>query len=304
MRPCAPAVLLALLLLATGSVARAQPSACQTSVRRIELAPGAASPPELCISPGLSTTMLFDRPLAKDGVVLEGRARFRRVDSAGTLLVLVPSEKLEHGERLQLKVRFTGSEAPESASFVLVVHRDEAERQVEISRAPSVAASCQAELQHKQEELQRCLAQAESLPPRPERRASLAELLADGGIDEKLLTSVTFNRRELHQTSGEGLEAVRATLFRSLTRLVALLEVEGPDGMAPWQAVGAIFRGPSGEALQPLWVVQSQPLLSGAESKVWVEVELPLAASRGPYTLELWGEGKARTLTLQGVKVP
>lgn len=304
MRPCAPAVLLALLLLVTGSAARAQPSSCQTSVRRIELAPGAASPPELCISPGLSTTLLFDRPLAKDGVVLEGRERFRRVDSAGALLALVPSEQLQPGERLQLKVRFAGAEAPESASFVLAVHRDEAERQVEISRAPSGAASCQAELQRKQEELQRCLAQADSPSPRSERRASLAELLAEGGVDEQLLTSVTFNRRELHQTSGEGLEATRATLYRSLSRLVTLVEVEGPDGMSPWRAVGATLRGPSGEALQTLWVVQRQPLVSGAESKVWVEVELPRGASRGPYILELWEEGKTRTLTVQGVKLP
>ena len=51
-----------------------------------------SSLPELCISPGLSTTLLFDRELAKDAVELEGRERFRRVEAAGSLLVLVPSE--------------------------------------------------------------------------------------------------------------------------------------------------------------------------------------------------------------------
>jgi uncharacterized protein (TIGR02268 family) len=304
MRLCAPAVLLALGLLVTGSEARAQPAACQTAVRRIELAAGTLSPPELCISPGLSTTLLFDRALARDGVVLEGRERFQRVEAAGSMLVLVPSEKLEPGQRLQLKVRFTGTEAPESASFVLVVHADQAERQVEISRAPSGAGSCQTELQRKQEELQRCVAQAERLPPRPERRASLAELILEGGLDTRLLPSVRFNRRELTSASAAQLEAGGVTVYRSVTRLVVLVKVEGPDGMAPWRAVGATFRGPWGEALQPLWVVQPKLLESGTQGKVWVEAELPPEGSRGTFTLELWEEGQARTLTVPGLRAP
>ncbi|WP_224240580.1 DUF2381 family protein [Hyalangium gracile] len=311
MRPCSPALLLALLVLVTSSAVSAQPAACQTTVRRIELGAGAVSPPEVCISPGLSTTLLFDRPLARDAVLLEGRERFQRLEVAGSLLVLVPSEKLEPGERLRLKVRFTPPDAPESATFVLVVHREEAERQVEISRASRPPDSClselqrtEVELQRKEVELQRCLAARPSPASLPDPRVSLAALLSDGAIDASGLTSQLVPLREFPAARTDTARVKQVTVYRSIARLVVAVQLAAPEGMKPWQAVGASLVRPSGEALQAQWLVQPRALTSGERESVWMEVDIPSDGARGSYTLELWDEARARTITVPGVRFP
>lgn len=301
MRPCSSAVLLALLLLVTASVARAQPSPCQNPVRRIALATSQSSLPELCISPGLSTTLLFDQEFARDAVELEGRERFRRVEATGSLLVLVPSEKLVPGERLRLKVRFTEGSTPASAAFVLVVYRDQAERQVEISRPPA-PGTCQAELQRKEEELQRCLDQRASPPPLP--LASLAALMMENAVDPRLVTTRKITSPSLIPAPAEGLEVTKVTLYRSLSRLVVEVRVSNTDPEKPWMAAGATLLGQSGEVREPLHVLQLQPLDPGEFGQVWVEALAPPTGAIGPLTLEVWDSERARTFTLKGLRMP
>jgi uncharacterized protein (TIGR02268 family) len=301
MRPCSSAVLLALLLLVTASVARAQPSPCQNPVRRIELATSPSSLPELCISPGLSTTLLFDQELATDAVELEGRERFRRVEATGSALVLVPSEKLVPGERLRLKVRFTEAGTPASAAFVLTVYRDQAERQVEIARPPAPGI-CQAELQRKEEELQRCLDQRASPPP--QALASLAALMMENAIDPRLLTSREVTSPSLIPAPAEGLAVTRVMLHRSLSRFVVEVHVTNTDPERPWMAAGATLLGRSGEVLEPFHVLQLQPLEPGEFGQVWVEAPVPSAGAIGPFTLEVWDSERTRTFTLKGLRMP
>jgi uncharacterized protein (TIGR02268 family) len=301
MRPCSFAVLLALLLLVTASAARAQPSPCQNPVRRIELATSPSSLPELCISPGLSTTLLFDQELARDAVELEGRERFRRVEASGSLLVLVPSEKLVPGERLRLKVRFPEGSTPASATFVLVVYRDQAERQVEISRPPA-PGTCQAELQRKEEELQRCLDQRAR--PSPPPLASLAALMMENAIDPRLVMSRKITSPSLIPAPAEGLAVAQATLYRSLSRLVVEVRVANTDPEKPWIAAGATLLGRSGEVLEPSYVLQNQPLEPGEVAQVWVEAPVPSTGAIGPFTLEVWDSERTRSFTLKGLRMP
>jgi uncharacterized protein (TIGR02268 family) len=302
MRLCSSAVPLALLVLVTAAGARAQPSPCQTTVRRIELAAGTPVLAELCISAGLSTTLLFDQALAQDAVELEGRERFLRVESTNSLLVLLPSEKLVPGERLRLKVRFAEAGTPASATFVLVVHRGQAERQVEVSR-PRSPDSCQAELQLKVAELQGCLEQRAPPPPRLEPRASVAGLLMDGVLEAKGLTSVDVTTHGLTLAPAEAFEVQYVFLHRSRSRFV--VEVELKNGSSsPWVAAGAVLLGRPGERLEPLWVLQSTPLEPGEAGTVWVEVSVPSKGPLGPYTLDLWDEQRARTFILKGLKLP
>ena len=110
--PLPPAALLALLLLGTASTVWAQPSPCQTGNRRIPLKEGSAPSAEICISPGLSTTLLFDRDLAEAGVGLEGQSRFERVKPIPGPIILVPSGKLILGERLRLTCASRGARHP------------------------------------------------------------------------------------------------------------------------------------------------------------------------------------------------
>jgi uncharacterized protein (TIGR02268 family) len=301
MRPCSSAVLLALLLLVTASVARAQPSPCQKPVRRVELATSPGPPPELCISPGLSTTLLFNQELAKGSVELEGQERFHRVEATGSLLVLIPSEKLVPGERLRLKVRFTEAGTASSAAFVLVVYRDQAEQQVEIS-SPPAPGTCQAELQRKEEELQRCRDQRAS--PLPQAQASLAALLMEGVIDRELIPSRVISSPSLMPASAEGLGVTSVTLHRSRVRLVVEVLVASTGLEKPWMAAGASWQSPSGERLEPFWVLQSQPLEPGESEQVWVEVPVPSQGAIGPFTLEVWDSERTRTFTLKGLRMP
>jgi uncharacterized protein (TIGR02268 family) len=301
MRPCSSAVLLALLLLVTASVARAQPSPCQNPVRRIELATSPRSPPELCISPGLSTTLLFDQELAKDAVELEGRERFRRVEATSSSLLLIPSEKLVPGERLRLKVRFTEGNTSASAEFVLVVYRDQAERQVELSR-PAAPGTCQAELQRKEEELQRCLDQLASPPP--QAMSSLAALMMEGAIDPRLVTSREFSSPSLMPAPAEGLAVTKYALHRSRSRFVMAVNVMNTDPEKPWMAAGATLLDSSGEVLTPLHVLQIQPLEPGDFGHVWVEALVPSMGAIGPLKLEVWDSERTRAFTLKGLRMP
>jgi len=301
MPPCPPALLLALLLLGMSATAWAQPSPCQTGVRRLELEGGSAPPPEICISPGLTTALLFDRELASP-VELEGRARFERVEGLGKAMLLVPSAKLSPGERLRLTVRFTAAEGPPSATFVLVVHRDEAERQVEISRAPRRPEACQAELERKEAELQRCLHASDSAPLQ-DKQDSLARLLATEAIERDRLLARTLSFQAPSLAPGTALQVMRLKLHRIRTRIVVEVMLSNVDPVKPWQAGGALVTARSGKELEPLAVVQPAPLEPGGFASVWVELESPVGGFPESYTLQLWDEARARSLTLPGLKL-
>lgn len=305
MRLRSPGVLLVLLWLANPLGARAQAAApCQTEARRIELAAGSAPAPELCISPGVATTLLFGQPLAEEAVALEGRERFRRVEAAGNLLVLVPSEQLQSGERLQLRVRFAKGSVPESATFMLGVHRGQAEHLVEVSFPPPPADTCQVELQSKQAQLQRCLEERSHLPAGSEGRDTLAGLVAAGLVNSKGLSVSELNAQEFSFTPADTFNVTRMTLYRSSRRLAIEVELENLAGEAPWVPEGAALQGPPGEALEALTVLQQAPRTPGRGQMVWVELAVPSERTHRTFTLKLWDAGQARTLTLQGVKLP
>lgn len=299
MRPCSSTAPLALLLLVTASVARAQPSPCHLALRRLELTPSPAALPELCVSPGLSTTLLFDEELVLETVELEGRERFRRVESTGGLLLLLPSERLAPGERLRLKVRFAEAAPVSSAAFVLVVHREQAERQVEVS-APPASGLCQAELQRKEVELQRCLAQR----PSPSNPASLAALIMLEGVDARLLASRSAEPPSLSGASGEAFLVKQVMLHRSRSRFVVELQVLNTHHPAPWMAAGATLLGRSGERLQPFTVLQEHPLGPAEVGRVWVEAPVELVEHWGPLTLEVWDAERTHTFTLKDLRLP
>jgi uncharacterized protein (TIGR02268 family) len=76
--------------------------------------------PELCISPGLSTTiLLYGAELLPGGVTVDGRELFTLVEVGNTVLRLVPSDRVVPGERLRLTVRFRDGATPASAAFWL-----------------------------------------------------------------------------------------------------------------------------------------------------------------------------------------
>lgn len=294
MSPSPLAALLALLLLGTASPVRAQPSPCQTGNRRLPLKEGPVPPAEICISPGLSTSLLFDRDLAVRETELEGQSRFERTETNIRSLILVPSGKLLQGERLRLTVRFAGGESPQSATFLLVV-RPEAERQVDVVRAPRSVEACQAELARKEEELRGCQG---SHGPAPQ--SGLARLLAYRVFGSRPPIS---ERALAPGPAGlppkAALVAFTLLLHSAGSRRVVEVAFTNKEVSKPWRAAGALFTSASGKTLAPLDIVQ--PSFSQKRLSVWVEVESPPEGFVEPYSLQLWDEDKARPITLPGL---
>jgi uncharacterized protein (TIGR02268 family) len=124
-------------------------------VRRIELETWRAGVArEVAVSPGLTTTFLFNSELS--GEEVEHRKRFRVVDPARYTLTLVPSTELAPGTRVGLTVAFADGLLPARADFVLAVHATKAERQVEVYRSPRNLESVAAEAVLEREGAQQC----------------------------------------------------------------------------------------------------------------------------------------------------
>jgi uncharacterized protein (TIGR02268 family) len=236
--------------------------------------------------------------------VLEGRERFRRVEAAGNLLVLVPSEQLQSGERLRLQVRFAKGAGPDSAVFVLVVHRGQAEHLVEVSFAPPPPDTCHAELQSTQAQLQRCLEARAPLPSTKVGIDALTRLIAAGAVDQRGLAVSELREEDLPSAAAGALHVTRLALYRSVRRLAIELEVENPEPDKPWVPEGAELVAPPGRALEALSVLQRAAREQGASQLVWVELAMPPGWAHKNFELKLWDAGRARTLTLPGVKLP
>ncbi|MDY7231280.1 DUF2381 family protein [Hyalangium rubrum] len=296
--------LLVLLPLAGAPLARAQPAPCQPEGRRLELADGTASPPEVCIAPGLSTTLLFDAPLLEGEVVLEGREHFERVEAAGRTLVLVPTEKLPATARLRLEVRFAPGTAPTRAAFSLVARSAQAERLVEVSRPPSPTDSCPARAEQLEAALQQCQAERARTSEPFGDPPSLAAMLIGGMFDERDIRALRLDKSELTAAPGEVVQVERLSLHGTRSRLAVKVLLRNRDAR-PWVLAGASLTDASGQVKQALWIQRREPLAPGASDFVWLELEMPgPGISPRTFTLQLWDEGRQRTATVRGARLP
>jgi uncharacterized protein (TIGR02268 family) len=308
MSPLSPVVALVLAVLMTVP-ARAQPTAEDwqaVGVRRIELrAEASGEAHTVRIRPRLTTTLLFDTPLRRGGVELEGSERFKLValDEAAQVLTLIPPFPSLPGERLKLTVRFADGAAPASATFWLEVHPAWAEQQVEVYRHPRPVESYQQEAREQREHAQRC--EAELARARAERQgpggfAGLIDagwVVADRGLGALHVTKTTTQR------PGEALTVRQAHSYRAQGQVAVALELSNADSQ-PWTAKGAELVGPRGERLRVLRVWQPGPVHPGDIERVIVEAEGREADTRGPFVLRLHEAGGARTVTLRGVSFP
>jgi uncharacterized protein (TIGR02268 family) len=302
--------LLELVLLAAPVGARG-PSplpSCESGTRRLKLTANAsARRPEVCIHPGLSTSFFFDAKLAR--VELAGRERFRVVEGEEGLM-LIPTAVLTSGERVLVTVYFQDDAAPASASFELVVHPSEAERQVEVTRT---FAFCQQGEQQARAEVHRCREEKARLQAECTGQVGLTILLAqrlmgEGGIpDENITKNVT-------SLSANTLTSIKARTYRSATKReeggskmvrLAVAQELWNNGDTPWTPAGAVLVGPKHVELKALSVWPLEPIPPGKKGRVVVEVEAPEEAARSTFTLELWSqEGGGGSERFDGVTFP
>jgi uncharacterized protein (TIGR02268 family) len=302
-----PAVSLALVLL-VGATATAQPRAvpCEQGIRRIELKPEpTGEPPELCIGPELSTTLLFyGAELLSGGVTAEGRERFTLVEVSNTVLRLVPSERVVPGDRFRVTVRFKDGTAPESTAFWLVVHAGKVEPWVEVYREKRTLESYQQEVQEKDTQLHQCRADNERLLAEKESPGGLTGLLATGLMDDNGIPPKNISG-SIMKHPGNFANVYTARSYRSSQRVVVVLRLVPIEGMQPWRAVRAELVGPGRRTLRvhPPW--QREPLSDDAkDERVVIEADATEAETRGRFTLKVWSEDGTRSITLSGVTFP
>ncbi len=272
-------------------------------VRRIDVQAGVlVTPPEVRISPGLSTTLFFDARIRPEQLVLEGRERFQRFGVTEDHLVLVPSPTFREGERLRLEVRFHDGAAPERADLVLVVDAARAERQVELYRHARSAASYRQEVEELRSGMLRLERQVQQLqrsrPGECSREGLRESLVAEVGDGDFIIHRPWVPRKVTGPFTVRRMNFIRLSPRWAALRLV----LTPAEGGREWMAAGAVLTDAQGRRLKTLTPWQEGPVdATGTYPVVILLDEVESAGEQeGRYTLELWDEGRKRTLKLEG----
>jgi len=299
MLPSSP-LLRVLLATAAPTLGETLPPRCEVGVRHLTLTAAASEEHTVCIRPEVSTNLYFD--VALDGVKLAARERFQVLDGE-TGLALLPLGEFADGERIPLTVYFRDGEAPVSASFVLVVHPAQAERQLVVSRQARTLASFQQGERQAQAEARECQEDKTRLAARCGGRGGFIGLLEEGRLDEqgiqgkKLITGLISRPEDM-------LEVTNAVSYRGKGMLAVDLELTN-RGTTPWHVTEAAVVGPRGTSLKVLRMFLREPIPPEESRRVTVELEATPEQARGRFTLKLWGEaGLAGGAAFGGVTFP
>lgn len=312
--PALPATLVALVLFVSAPAsAWSGPPPLETGGGRQLILPSdtLGRTHEVRIGPDTSINLFFDAPVQLVG--LEAREHFRRVAVTEDSILLMASRELEPGRRLRMPVRFMDGVAPARVDFILVVVApDQSERQVEVFR-PRGPERCLVESRVEREMLRQCQAELERERAVPARLGGLTGLLAQAQMDGQ---GVVARALRLIQSDGQSLWVGETTSYRA-TRPMKEGEGENPrvvrvavelwmvnEGTEPWTAVGSELVAGDGARFE-LSVWQEAPLVPDSRRRrVVVEAEMMEAEARGIFTLELWEEGRTRSIIFGGVSFP
>lgn len=303
---------LVLLTAPVNAAAQTPLPVCETGTQHVELKEDTSTKAgEVCIHPGLSTTLVFDSQLAR--MELAKRERFRLVLQGENALTLIPSVALGAGERVTVTVYFVDKVAPMSAIFELVVHPFQAQRQVEVTHHPRTLASYREGEQRARAEALQCQEEKALLQKKCGGQAGFA-LLIDQGVMGKGGVASEDISRDVTARPGNTLTSMKTLSYRSDTervdgtqkvvRLVVQLEPKN-TGKTPWTPSGAVLVGPEHVELKALGVWSREPIPPGEKRLVVVEVDATEFEARGTFTLKLWGEGGSANVELfDGVTFP
>ncbi|MCY1045624.1 DUF2381 family protein [Corallococcus sp. bb12-1] len=299
-----PSFVVFLGLLLTSGASVAQPEASAPGARRIELTPDdVLSAPEIAISAGLSTILVFDSDLTRDAVELEGRDRFDLVDVGQTTLRLVPSSRVTAGEKFQLVMRFRDGAVPASTSLLLRVHPAKAEPLIEVYRGKRTIETYQQEARDLRAELMRCQGEIARLVDDQDTPGGLAGLVSSRALDEHGVTGRVVTK-DVTQAAGNALEAISVKSYRSMKGVAVEINLTVKAGAPAWVAKGATLRGKAGAELKVLRLWQQGPIPMGEFGRVVVEADAPTAAAQGVFSLKLWEADGPRVITLGNVTFP
>jgi uncharacterized protein (TIGR02268 family) len=275
-----------LVLLLTGRGAAAQqpqPSISEQQQRQVVVPSGANEPvPQVRVAAGIATTLVFDAPIERTSVEVEGWAtRFRLVDPGERTLFIEPLVAPGDGERLAVRVRYKDGVFPASATFALVSHPTQVDTRVDVVRR-----------QRTPEVLEGALAQCEAAGP--------SRLVLSGLLDREGVRATEF-LVDLPQGHKSGLTAARGVGYRATHWALVAVPVSNLPGQKPWTLGSARLFSAEGTPLGIRRVSMEKPRLQPGESALVVVETAPHSASKSPYRLELLDAEGGRLLPIHKV---
>jgi uncharacterized protein (TIGR02268 family) len=266
-------------------------------VRRIELSlePTAATR-EVCVSPGLVTSFLFDKPA---GVDLQDEVRFMEVMRGRGSIGLVPPRDMAPGEHLRLTARFGDGASQESVTFVLMAYSGQATRQVEVYRDQRPRESYQLEVAQERAKVRQLLLDLHEMRSQLKRASGLRGLISSAVLGVKGVQAQPFPPK-LTGYSESDLTVESGTNYRSDTSVAVRVKMQN-SGEEPWTVEEAALTV-DGEPLKGLiWVAESIP--PNDARQVVVEVDARREELRGGATLILRGKD-SRVINISGITFP
>jgi uncharacterized protein (TIGR02268 family) len=263
------------------------------------LASGPAEVPEVQLSPGLTTTFVFDSDVRLDGMTLEHSGRFAVADLGKRTLTLMPSEALRAEEPGALTVCFADGAAPSCVAFRLIMHPAIAERQIWLLRHPRSVSSLEEGLRQSHEEITRLHAEFARLSAEHNAPNGLTGLLASNVVDDR---GMPCRSVDVVQPLSAVLITVRISACRTFARAVVRVRVRN-NSESPWNAQGAKLVGPKGEAWSgAVW--PEEPIPPGESADLFIEARVEDLRMEGPFVLKLWEADGSRTVRLGRVAFP
>ncbi|MCY1082582.1 DUF2381 family protein [Archangium lansingense] len=274
--------LLTLVLILTGSAATAQQPqhpGHDRQERQVFVPSNSSEPvPEVRVAAGIATTLVFDAPIDRASIEVEGQStRFRLVDPGERTLFLEPLVAPGDGERLGVRVRYKDGRSPAHAVVALVSHPTMVDTRVDVARMQRFPAALEA-----------ALAQCEAGGP--------ANLVFSGRLD---LDGVRARRIKLIQDIQSGMKLKEGTGFRARTWALVAMRVHNLPGQQPWTAGEARLIRADGMPVKVLSVRMDRPKLAPGETGLVVaETESPYWNVAEIFRLELREKGGERHLVI------
>ncbi|WP_434388148.1 DUF2381 family protein [Melittangium boletus] len=261
---------------------------------RLELAHDvSASPHEVCVSPGLVTSFVFDVPA--EVVDLQEEVHFTEIVRGPNLLSLMPPRDMQPGERLRLTVELKG-DVSRRLSFILVARQGWATHQVEVFQDTRTTESLRREGEQERARSRRLLQENERLRVEMQKMRGLSLLLSSGAVLGNDVP-IRFLASTARSNSEGELSFFRGDTYRTMTSIAARLWLRN-HGSEPWVLKGASLVNEQGEEFKGMQWLQPTALAAHDTGFVVVEVDAEPSVAYGPLVLKLWDEhGRSITLT-------
>lgn len=298
--------ILGLLILQEAPLLQPPTAAVCKELQRIELAlTPAASPREICVSPGLMTNFVFD---ARAEVDLQDEVRFLEVTRGRSTLSLLPPPDLVLGERFRLTALLGDGATQQRVTFSLVAHPGQATHQVDVYRDQRPRESLWQELAQEQaknqqlhDELQQMGALVEQLQVKLEQSGGLRDLVANKAIGTEGITLGDLLIKEPVQSEGI-LTYKWGVGYRSDKSIAAEVSLKNLSPR-PWTAAEVSLVDAQGKELKGMKLRQDHPIAPNTIGSIIVEFDAVRSEAQGELTLTLRDES-SRGITIPGLTFP